>query len=277
MIINLNNFVKHILKYLLRKLGLLNWIRKWRFKKQYRTLINQFKDQAEYEVNFKDINLKFSLKDPFSATFFASYFKNDIYEKEGLNLLLSHVNNNSIVFDVGANIGYFTSFSAKYCSSGKVYAFELGSENVVILKRNIDLNLLTNIVVEHCAVSDSSGTVLVQASAVGSAVLKIMNQKSNHTDLVSVKSITLDEYCEINKMKPEFIKIDVEGAEMKVLQGMKAILEGGIKLLIEIHETDLKYFNSSKEEVMKYIQSYGYNLQIIGNDVKKNVLVFASK
>ena len=269
--------MKNFFKYLLKKLALLNWIRRLRFKRQYQTLIDQFKGQAVFNVDFNGIHTKFSLKDPFSATFFATHFKNDIYERDGLSTFLSHVDDNSIVFDVGANIGYFACIYGKYCNRGKVYAFELGSENVTILKRNVELNSLTNIVIEHCAVSDSGGSVLVQDSAVGNAVLKIVNEKTKSIDSVQVKSITLDEYCVLNKVSPEFIKIDVEGAEMKVLRGMKNILSGSAKLLIEVHETDLKYFKSSKEEVLKYIQSFGYALKIISNDVKKNLLVFAFK
>ena len=269
--------MKLFLKYILKKLGLLNRIRKFRFKRQYRTLINRFKGESEYIVNFDGIESKFSLTDPFSAAFFASHFKNDIYEKDGLKALLAHVNENSIVFDVGSNIGYFTCFSGKYCSRGRVYAFELGRENVSILRRNLELNSLANVVVEHCAVSDLSGSVFVQDSAVGNAVLKIMNDKVKHEDYVAVRAITLDEYCDSNKVVPEFIKIDVEGAEMKVLTGMNKLIKGSVKLLIEIHEKELPQFNSSKEEVLSFLRENQFSIQIIGNEEKKNLLVLAVK
>lgn len=269
--------VKLLIRSIFKRLGLLNWIRRLRFKNQYHTLIDQFKGRSSYTVNYKEKTLTFSLADPFSATFFASHFKNGIYEKEGLDALLSHVNENSVVFDVGANIGYFACFSGKYCTRGKVYAFELGRENVAILKRNISLNSLENVVVEHGAVSDANGTVFVQDSAVGNAVLKIMNANAGTEDLVPVRSIALDDYCATNKLIPEFVKIDVEGAEMKVLKGMKRLLAGPVKLLIEIHEKDLRQFDSSKEEVLAFLSENQFSIQVIGNDEKKNVLVLALK
>ena len=269
--------MKSFIRYLLKKLGLLTWVRKERFKRQYRKQINQFKGQTEYLVSFKNIEVNFSLTDPFSATFFSEYFKKGIYEKEGLETLLQYVSNKSIVFDVGANIGYFACFAASYCRQGYIYAFELGLENVNILTKNIHLNKLKNVTVEHCAVSDTTGNSLVQDSAVGNAVLKIINSTSSSDDLISVKSVSLDEYCRLNDVTPDFIKIDVEGAEMKVLKGMKDILTSKVNILVEIHETDLKYFDSSKDEVLDYIRSFGFELRIIGNDVKKNLLVFAYK
>lgn len=268
--------MKHFLKKILKKLGLLGWIRKLRFRRQYQSLIGKFSGQSVYEVDFNGLQLMFSLKDPFSATFFATHFQNNIYEWEGLSTLMSSVSNNSIVFDVGANIGYFACFAGKCCYNGRVCAFEMSKANLDILNTNILLNKLNNVTVEPYAVADTTAQVLIQDSAVGNAVLKIIEDNSK-PDLVKVDAIALDEYCMTRNIAPDFVKIDVEGAEMKVLKGMKNIMSGDIKLLIEIHETDLKYFRSSKEEVLDYIKSFGFNLKTIGNDVKKNTLVFATK
>ncbi|MEQ8361387.1 MAG: FkbM family methyltransferase [Cyclobacteriaceae bacterium] len=268
--------MKAILRSLLRKMGLLNWIRKARYRNQHRKYINQFKGQSYYDLQYKNIDLKFSLADPFSSTFFSHHFKNGVYEAQGLDAMLNSVGEKSIVLDVGANIGYFTCFAGKHCRNGHVHAFEMGKANFEILNDNVELNRLNNVTTACYAVADTSSVVQIQDTAVGNAVLKIIEGKSKD-DLISVNSITLDEYCTTMNIVPEFIKIDVEGAEMKVLKGMRDILSSNVKLLIEVHETDLKYFQSSKEEVLNYIRSFGYNLEIIGNDVKKNLLVFASK
>src|SRR5687767_11065901 len=99
--------MKALVRAFLKSIGLLNWVRKIRYKNQYRKYIDQFKGQSHYDLQYKNIDLKFSLSDPFSATFFSYHFKNGVYEEEGLQALLSSVNPGSIVFDVGANIGYF--------------------------------------------------------------------------------------------------------------------------------------------------------------------------
>ena len=272
----MNNYIKIIIRFLLRKIGLLNWLRKIRYKRQHGNYIKQFKGQTKYSLEYRNIALTFSLADPFSAIFFSSQFKKGIYEEKGLEVMLNSLTENGVVIDVGANIGYFTCFAGKYCSSGHVYAFEMGKSNFDILNENVLLNRLNNVTTECYAVADLSSEVLIQDSAVGNAVLKIIEGKSQD-DLVSVRCITLDEYCTTRNIFPDFIKIDVEGAEMKVLKGMTEILSSKVKLLIEIHETDLKYFQSSKEEVLNYLKSIGFKLEIIGNDVQKNLLVLASK
>lgn len=268
--------MKKILRTLLKKIRVLNWIRKVRYRIQHKNYINQFKGKSHYELNYKDFGLKFSLADPFSATFFSYHFKNGVYEVEGLDVMLAAVSEKSIVLDVGANIGYFTCFAGKRCKNGHVYAFEMGKANFDILNDNVSLNKLTNVTTECYAVADKTSEVQIQDTAVGNAVLKII-EGTSQDDLVSVKSISLDEYCTTRNIVPEFIKIDVEGAEMKVLQGMQELLNSSLKILIEIHETDLAYFKSSKKEVISYLEQFGYKLTPIENDVKKNLLVLASK
>ena len=97
--------MKAILRTLLKKLGLLNWIRKIRYKNQHRSHINQFKGQSHYDLHYKNIDLKFSLADPFSAIFFSYHFKNGVYEVEGLDAMLESVGENSIVLDSFAGSG----------------------------------------------------------------------------------------------------------------------------------------------------------------------------
>ncbi len=269
--------MKSLLKNILRKLGLLKLIRILRYRIQYSKLIRQFKGQSQYSLSYNGRQTLFSLHDPFSAAFFATHFKNGPYEKEGLRVLLEEMNQQGVVFDVGANIGYFTCLIAHHCGDAHVHAFEMGGENFRILKNNIALNGLKNVVAIWGAVSDTSGVVKVIDSPVGNAVLKIVDYKIKGDDLVPVNSISLDDYCVEKNVLPDIVKIDVEGAEMKVLQGMKKILAGPVKLLIEIHEKDLAYFKSSKEEVIVYLESSGYKLTAIESDVKKNLLVLASK
>lgn len=268
--------MKAILKRILRSLGLLRLIRRLAYRRKYRNHIRNFRGLPHYKVAFQGVEAKFSVEDPFSATFFSVHFQNGIYEENGLKVLLAEVEADQTVVDVGANIGYFTCLAAKHCTRGRIYSFELGVENFKILERNIALNGFDNVVPEFAAVSDVSGKVMVKDSAVGNAVLKMVENRSE-SDLVEVKSFSLDDYCRRNEVTPDFIKIDVEGAEMKVLLGMQNILRRDVKLLIEIHEKDLLYFHSSKDEVLMFLQSFGFMLRTIENDVRKNILIFAFK
>ena len=270
--------LKNVAKQLLREIGLLKFARNIYFRFAYRKWISQAGKRKIFEVSSEENAVKFSLEDPFSATFFGYHFKNGVYEEDALKTILSLLTIEDVFADVGANIGYFTCTAATKVSQGKVYAFEMGKENTNILARNIELNGLKNVHIEHCAVADSSGTVFHEESSVGNAVLRILaDNRNNNPDVVSIRSISLDDFFNSRDKVPVLVKIDVEGAEMKVLKGMQKLLSGHIKILIEIHEKELRYFQSSREEVLEYLESFGFTLQSIGNDVKKNNLVLAIK
>jgi len=267
--------MKSILKSVLRKLGLLKVIRTWVYRRKYKSLIHTFAGQTKFPVHYRNIDVDFSIEDPYSATFFATYFRKGVYEEEGLSVMLDEVNPDDVVFDVGANIGYFTCLAAIRTKSGEVHAFEMGHENFNILEKNIRLNQLSNAKPVCMAVSDDNGKVSILDSPVGNAVTKILEDTPPGGDIISVPSISLDAYSRQSGAKPDFVKIDVEGAEMKVLQGMRNILKDGVKLLVEIHDKELKLFHSSKQEVLDFIAASGYSTRIITNDVRKNLLVYA--
>ncbi len=268
--------MKTLIKFILRKVGLLKWVRKLIYKTKYRILIRQLDDPNIFRLSYEDIEVSFSTRDPFSASFFAYYLKDKIYEEEALKIILKSVKENGIFADVGANIGYFTCLAG--AKAKQVFAFELGDENCRILRENIGLNKLENVVVEHCAVSDFTGTLYHTDSAVGNAVLKIIeNNDLNNPDIIPIQSLSLDEYFAAINVVPTIVKIDVEGAEMKVLNGMKRLLKDNLILLIEVHPKDLLQFGSSEQEVKQLLTDSGYSWNIVNNGDKKNNLLFAQR
>jgi FkbM family methyltransferase len=227
-------------------------------------------------MTYDNLNATFSLEDPYSSSFFSYYLKNSVYEEEALKIILMKLSSGGIFADVGANIGYFSCLGALKNSEAKVFAFELGDENCKILERNRKLNNLSNLIIEHCAVSDFSGEVFHHDSAVGNAVLKIIESNPEHDpDIVPVRSVSLDDYFAKQGLVPSLIKIDVEGAEMKVLHGMKHLLVNPIHLLIEIHPKDLEYFHSSDTKVYEFLKDCGYGYEFVNNGDKKNPLIHA--
>ena len=278
MLMKLLSPFKSTIKSVLRKLGLLKWVRRRFYAINYAQAIRETNNQKTYSINYQGLSPVFSLSDPYSASFFGYYFKDSIYEEEALKIILRETGDQAIFADVGANIGYFSVMAALQAEKGKVFAFELGDENCKIIRENLKLNRLANVTLEHCAVSDSEGQVFHQDSPVGNAVLKIIEtNETNDPDIIPVKSLTLDNYFEKMQVFPGFIKIDVEGAEMKVLKGMKQILVKGPKVLIEIHPRELTEFNSSEQEVCDWLQSFDYSWSVIENGDKKNKLLLAIK
>jgi len=136
-----------------------------------------------------------------------------------------------IAFDIGANIGYNTLKMGLTCK--KIYAFEPDDRSMKLLRKNIELNNLgEKVSLYDCAVSDKTGEVqfyLAEKPNISSIHIK-------SKDMITVKSITLDDFCKRENVYPDFIKMDIQGAEVNVLNGMQNILDCSFpKFLIELH------------------------------------------
>jgi len=119
-----------------------------------------------------------------------------------------------IVFDIGAYVGDTALwFSKAVGPQGKVYAFEPEPGNFEKLKANLERNNVTNVIPLQLAVSETEGEMQV-SSAAGSSVITQAGTG------LSVKVTTIDKFVEANKLpRVDFIKMDVEGHELKVLEG----------------------------------------------------------
>jgi len=119
-----------------------------------------------------------------------------------------------IVFDIGAYVGDTALwFSKAVGPQGKGFAFEPEPRNFEKLKANLERNKAINVIPLQLALSENDGEMQVTSSA-GSSVV---TQTGMGT---SVKVITIDEFVEANKLpRVDFIKMDVEGHELKVLKG----------------------------------------------------------
>ena len=130
-----------------------------------------------------------------------------------------HIKKGQIVVDIGANIGYYTLIFAQLVgNSGKVFAFEPDPKNFEYLQKNIKLNEFNNIFLEKKAVSNNlTKTKLFKDPQNLGGHSLIDPGKGNES--IEVETTTLDNYFKDFNQKIDFIKIDVEGAEDKVIQG----------------------------------------------------------
>jgi len=119
-----------------------------------------------------------------------------------------------IVFDVGAYVGDTALwFSKAVGPQGKVYAFEPEPSNFAKLKANLERNKVTNVIPLQLALSENEGEMRVSSGAGSSVITQAGTGKS-------VKVTTIDKFVGANKLpRVDFIKMDVEGHELKVLEG----------------------------------------------------------
>lgn len=124
------------------------------------------------------------------------------------------------IFDIGANAGFYTmAFSRLVGSRGRVYAFEPLAENVTNLLRHVAINNTDNVTVIQAAVANQSGIVGFQRAA------------SNATGTIAVNggyqvpAVSLDDLIKKGTLPvPDIVKMDVEGAEARVLEGAPSLL-----------------------------------------------------
>jgi len=151
------------------------------------------------------------------------------------DFIKSYIHQGDTVIDIGAHHGKYTSFFLQLVSGGgMVYSYEINPKSFYTLDNKFAHN--DNVITNQIAVSDIDGTENYYSSPnFRSYGVNIVGHDVDHVEgklLGNVKSVRLDS---VLKGKIDFIKIDVEGAELKVLKGMKGIIEDVHYLLIECH------------------------------------------
>lgn len=206
---------------------------------------------------------------------------------EELNLtrfILGNLEEEDIVFDVGAHFGYYSLLSAWLVGdSGKVVSFEPTPRTFDILSFNTTKK--NNILVckkalwresgfaelsDFGADSSSFNTIMPLAKYPDKTVIE---GNRGNTKNIKVRTTTLDKFCTDNKITPNFIKLDAEGAELDILKGAHNTLSTKPLLSVELWGGEDGESNSS--EIIKLLGNYGYSPYVFYDGVL-SPLVFDS-
>jgi FkbM family methyltransferase len=179
------------------------------------------------------------------------------YERAHTRLFEKWVFPGSIVLDLGAHVGYYTLLSSRLAGdTGKVYSFEPDPRNCRNLRRHVRINRLRNVHVEESAVADVEGTARFQTGT-GSGTGRLGERGT-----LRVSTLVLDAYCRSGSIQPNLVKIDVEGAEMRVLEGARATLvDFRPTIILSTHGADIH------RQCITFLRTIGYALHpITGED-----------
>jgi FkbM family methyltransferase len=207
--------------------------------------------------------LVFCTEDAYTkAWFFPDYDDGRLHEPQVTRLLITLLAESRLFVDVGANIGYFSCIAAKFLPEGLVHAFEMNESFLPRVRRNLEVNDCHNILLHPLAVSDAAGEVWYEP---GTTIEGIYPDAAGRavaapSRLSRVAAVSLDEFFVEGFTTPAVVKIDVEGAEIKVLKGMRRLLATAedVKLLVEIHPRHLRRFGSSVKEVLQILFGHGF-------------------
>jgi FkbM family methyltransferase len=188
------------------------------------------------------------------------------YEKKMMSLIQKYITPESVCVDIGANIGLHT----LELSRGKqVFAFEPEPSVAKKLEKNIALNGVENAKVIPLALSDKSGEAILHTFAdknanEGSASLYLGH--SGETKDVIIQMTRLDDYFE-NLTRLDFIKIDTEGNDLKVLLGGRNIINRLRPIIIfEWHRKSWLEAGNTFEDARSFLNGLNYKLFNIMED-----------
>jgi FkbM family methyltransferase len=190
------------------------------------------------------------------------------YDNALNNLIENIIKPGSICMDIGANIGHITLHIArKVAPSGLVFAFEPAPNIFYKLQQNIQRNNLEGLIIANqLALSNNNSTTLLaypndfaENQGLGS-IVNINNELVKKKLIIHTK--TIDSFVQENSIKKlDFLKIDIQGAEILLLEGgIKTFTVFSPDLAIEISPTDLKCFNKNSKDLTKILSEYKYNI-----------------
>jgi FkbM family methyltransferase len=199
--------------------------------------LNRYGDRVQYPEGPTLVSDRYNLAQ-FEISNYCEYIQRSIYflgywEIRETRLLRKILRPGDTFVDVGANIGWFSILAAYLVQEkGQVLAFEPSEVLCRLIRRNIEVNGLQNIQLEKLALSNRSGQAqLVFPSAInqGAATLRPVDRETSALPSEEIQTIPFDEYDW--PQRPESIrllKIDTEGAEPLVLEGMTTLIQAQI-------------------------------------------------
>ncbi len=176
------------------------------------------------------------------------------------NLVRKLLTKGDVFFDIGAHIGWYTLNASQIVSgTGKVYAFEPNPDIYNECKENCTINNMNNVIIEKIALSDKDGTdTFWVGDDMGGSLIKENTQKLTigyDVEKIKVKTEKINTFCKNKKIKKiALIKIDVEGAEMKILAYAEEIIKKyKPSFIIEILD------EKQKIDIINYFKKFNYS------------------
>jgi FkbM family methyltransferase len=189
------------------------------------------------------------------------------FESDKQDQICREIRPNTVFYDIGANVGFYSLLASMLVGQGRVFAFEPLPVNIRFLKTHLALNQIQNVEVLELAVCDHVGE---------SSFLQEETRSMGHLQGeggLRVRTTTLDSLVQANKIDPpQCIKMDIEGTELLALRGASQTFQRYHPLLFlathgrEVHEA-----------CCQLLESWGYRLQLLsGSSLEDRAEVVAT-
>jgi FkbM family methyltransferase len=219
--------------------------------------------QIEDEIvimTFRDSGIKFLVETgdkrlaPFDTLNFSTY------EQEELQMQFLLIQDGFNVLDIGGNYGWYAMHVAKRFPSANIHSFEPIPFTFNQLKKNIALNDLSNIIVHNIGLSDVAGSFDFYYDpklSVNASLAKVSESES--LEKVVCKVEQLDEFVSQYNLSVDFIKCDVEGAELFAFKGASEILQAQRPIVFtEMLRKWTAKFHYHPNDIIEYFRQFNY-------------------
>lgn len=198
---------------------------------------------------------------------------NDVVRYDALQVqfLSSELTEGDTAIDIGAHSGVYSLIMALRCGrSGVVVAFEPDPYAREVLMQNIRLNpSVKPPLVEPFACSDGEGEAILYSGGAGTAQSSLVRSAVEFSPLyrkqeIKVRLVGLDEYMRATNLPtPRWVKIDAEGAEIRILQGARELLSTNAGILCELHPWAWDEFGSTYDQFLELVRSSGRKVRFL--------------
>lgn len=200
---------------------------------------------------------------------FKKYYSPGKFEKLTVDLFLDFIGEDSKVMDIGAHYGYYTLVASQKIKSGKIQALEPVAENFEILKKNIEINGIKNVEIHQLAASNETGEKILNVTEASDSSGFYEHPLVEILDRRKIKTVKLDDVFDGDKI--DVIKMDTEGHEMQVLEGMEEIIRKSpdIKMFIEFNPSCLSNAKTDPTAFLEKISSLGFEIYFLDDNKEK--------
>lgn len=181
--------------------------------------------------------------------------------------LVDNLSPGGVCYDIGSNVGFFALLAAREVGpEGRVYAFEPVPDNVAELVANARRNRLHNVDAICAAVGEAQGELdLLLSAHPGGATCSSADVPKDLTGVLRTEVVTIDALVDTGRLlRPDVIKLDVEGYELQALRGMANTLARHRPVIVlEIDGADERVLRSKRDAVYGWLHDAGYDVDVL--------------
>lgn len=190
-------------------------------------------------------------------------------ERPRVEYLSRYIPHAGVILDVGAHFGYFSKeFARIHDGTCHVHAFEPMAYNLSILR--IVTRHLDNVEIHPRALSDTSGTASLaipvkSQGKIGPGLAHLGEESERKFVIQPVETIRLDDIAgELGLSRVDFIKIDVEGAELPALRGAESLIRRCRPVIFaEVYDKFTARIGYRAQELFAFLKQFGYSAELL--------------